>query len=163
MTTFSSGRTLRSAQKFILALAAGLVGLVVTLTAGAIADDAIAAAAPAPTATQLNNSLGTVLNPRSSDAQRAAELQGGYSLAPLAKTAAGTYSYWHAKAGWSFRVTGPVRVSGNTATANLVTSLPGYPDQVHAASWIYVNGKWRISNSTVCNVGAYYLGQKCPA
>jgi hypothetical protein len=54
-----------------------------------------------------------------------------------------------------WRIAGPVNVSGNTLTANLILSSPGFNDATMSLTWVWKDGKWKLSNTSACEVAGY--------
>ncbi len=88
------------------------------------------------------------------------ELEGGPAAAGLlaalqvADQAAGPMLDW--------RVLGPVATpTPDTLTARLRILVPGLPPQVLPLTWKWLDGTWKLANSTVCDLGRLPIAQ-CP-
>jgi hypothetical protein len=112
-----------------------------------------AEAAPAAlSAGELQNKLKLVLN--GSSAQRADELEAGNRGVPVGEGIGNTLRTFE-PAGVKWRIAGPVNVSGNTLSANLILSSPGFNDATMSLTWVWKDGKWKLSNTSACEVAGY--------
>ncbi|MFT4086350.1 MAG: hypothetical protein QM658_04215 [Gordonia sp. (in: high G+C Gram-positive bacteria)] len=62
-----------------------------------------------------------------------------------------SYSY----TGFKYQLIGPVTQNGDTATARLQMTLPGYDARYTTLKWVNVGGNWKLSNKSVCDLAAY--------
>ncbi len=109
--------------------------------------------APAALSTdELNSKLKTVLN--GSSGQKADELEGGAKAVPVGEGIGSTLRTFE-PVGLKWWIAGPVNVSGNTLTANLVLRSPGFNDATMGLTWVWKDGKWKLSNTSACEIAAY--------
>ncbi|MBA4023333.1 MAG: hypothetical protein C0482_13305 [Gordonia sp.] len=109
--------------------------------------------APAALSTdELNSKLKTVLN--GSSGQKADELEGGAKAATVGEGIGNTLRAFE-PVGLKWWIAGPVNVSGNTMTANLVLRSPGFNDATMGLTWVWKDGKWKLSNTSACEIAGY--------
>ncbi|GAB2642796.1 hypothetical protein GCM10027169_08600 [Gordonia jinhuaensis] len=114
------------------------------------------AAAPAPlTPGQLTTKVNTILNTNASSAARADELQAGAGALSTANGIANALRL--AGPVYKWRIAGPVTVSGDTLTATLVTSLVGYADRTEPITFVWMDGKWKLSNKSACSFASHAM------
>ena len=110
-------------------------------------------AAPAAlSAGELQNKLKLVLN--GSSAQKADELEAG-TRGVLVGEGIGNTLRTFEPAGVKWRIAGPVTVNGNTMSANLILSSPGFNDATMGLTWVWKDNKWKLSNTSACEVAGY--------
>ena len=110
--------------------------------------------APAPlTAGQLNTKIKTIMNTAASDSVRADEMEGGQRA--LGSVGAVAQMLRVSGAGFTYKVVGPVTQNGETLNARLQMSLVGNGSRYLDLSWVWSDGKWKLSNTSVCAVAAY--------
>ncbi|GAA4665194.1 hypothetical protein [Gordonia humi] len=111
---------------------------------------------PAPlTAGQLNTKVKTIMNTNASDSVRASELEGGQKA--LGSVSAVAEMLRVSGAGFSYKVVGPVTQNGETLNARLQMSLVGNGSRYLDLSWVWSDGKWKLSNTAVCAVAGYAM------
>lgn len=116
-------------------------------------------ATPAPlTAGQLNTKVKAIMNTNASDATRGDEIQGGQQA--LGSINAVAQMLKVSGAGFSYKVVGPVTQNGTTLNARLQMSLVGNGSRYLDLSWVWVDGKWKLSNKSVCAIAEYAM-TKC--
>ncbi|MGV9860736.1 hypothetical protein ACWDTD_19075 [Gordonia sp. NPDC003425] len=121
-----------------------------------------AAAAPAPltpgqlNAGQLNTKIKLILNTGAPRAARASELQAGERALPPVDTVANMLNVYR-NSGFSYQVIGPVTQNGTTLNATLQMSLVGQGSRYRPLSWVWMDGKWKLSNTSVCTIAAYAM------
>lgn len=84
--------------------------------------------------------------------QKAAELESGsraFATLETVKTAVNT-----AGPVFKWNVVGPVQLNGTVLSAQLEAITPGFPAQYSPLSWKWIDGTWKLSNESVCTVGA---------
>ncbi|MGU3293011.1 hypothetical protein [Williamsia sp. M5A3_1d] len=113
------------------------------------------AAPQALTAGQLNTKVRILMNTGASRAARADELQSGArglgsvdGVANLLRVSG---------AGFTYRIIDPVTVNGTTLNATLQMTLAGQGSKTQALSWVWADGKWKLSNSSTCAVAGLAL------
>ena len=115
-----------------------------------------AAAAPtALTTDQLTAKLKVLMNGTSE--QKANELEAGSAAFPtidavmVALKNAGPVMKWS--------VTGPVQLNGDTLTANIERSVPGWAPFSDPLTWKWIDGTWKLSNAGVCTLASIAFAQ----
>jgi len=124
-------------------------------TAAAGTTEAPAAETAAPTALstgELQNKLKLVLN--GSSAQKADELEAGARGVPVGEGIGNTLRTFE-PVGVRWRIAGPVTVNANTMSANLILSSPGFNDATMGLTWVWKDDKWKLSNTSACEVAGY--------
>ncbi|KQS00282.1 hypothetical protein ASG12_04960 [Williamsia sp. Leaf354] len=113
------------------------------------------AAPQALTAGQLNTKVRILMNTGASRAARADELHSGArglgsvdGVANLLRVSG---------AGFTYRIIDPVTVNGTTLNATLQMTLVGQGSKTQALSWVWTDGKWKLSNSSTCAVAGLAL------
>jgi hypothetical protein len=111
------------------------------------------AAAPAALSTdELTGKLRLVLN--GSNTQKADELEAGARGVPVGEGIGRTLRTFE-PTGLKWWIAGPVNVNGNTMTANLVLRAPGFNDATMGLTWVWKDGKWKLSNTSACEIAGY--------
>ncbi|AUH67875.1 MULTISPECIES: hypothetical protein [Gordonia] len=135
--------------------------------ADAPAADAPAAQAPAaaqqqtptaqgptkPTAAQLQAEM-DYLASGASNAQKAQRLEGGARAVNQAQGILGLAAKFKPM-GLTYRIVDPVTVNGNIASARLKLSSPGYQPTYMTMKWVWKDGRWKLTNSSICELGSY--------
>ncbi|QTI70236.1 hypothetical protein [Gordonia polyisoprenivorans] len=120
----------------------------------ATAPAAVAPAALAPA--QLTTKVKLVMNTGAPRATRAAELQGGQQ-ALTSVDAVSRLLAAYPNSGFSYQIIGPVTVSGTTMNAQLQMSLVGNGSRYKPMRWLWLDGKWKLSNESVCGIASYAM------
>lgn len=108
-----------------------------------------------PTEAELIGALQSLLDRGVSEGTRAAAVEGGAAALPTidavgnALTLAGPVYKW--------TITGPVTSDGQVLTAQLKTSLVGFGDRFATLKWKWIDGRWKLSNESVCALAANAL------
>ncbi|MFT4125885.1 MAG: hypothetical protein QM662_06605 [Gordonia sp. (in: high G+C Gram-positive bacteria)] len=125
--------------------------------AGAAAVTTSQAATPAALSpAQLTTKVKLVMNTSASRSARAAELEGGArALTNIDAVARLLAAY--PNSGFTYRVIGPVSVSGTGMNATLQMSRPGQGSRTKTLSWVWMDNKWKLTNQSVCAVTAYTM------
>ncbi|MCX5043519.1 hypothetical protein OG921_10100 [Aldersonia sp. NBC_00410] len=113
-------------------------------------------AAPAPLSEQqLTGKLQVLLNQNSAPDARAAELESGNA----GLGTVGQIANMLASAGpiFSWAVVGPVTVDGDRMDAQLKMSVVGMGDRFLPLSWTWVDGTWKLSNQSSCDIAGYAM------
>ncbi|MFC0314373.1 hypothetical protein ACFQNE_12685 [Gordonia phosphorivorans] len=130
--------------------------------AGPTASDAgtPAASAPAaaggPTAPTLGGfqSDMAVLGGGASTAEKAKLLEGGTAaVTPVNNQFRLAEQFRGVGVGYS--LVGPVTQNANTATARFKLTAPGYAPTYSTLRWVWADGRWKLSNKSVCELAAY--------
>ncbi len=108
---------------------------------------------PTPTAAQLQNDLDTLVG-GGSTAQKAQRLEGGARAVRQAQPIVAVLQRFK-PLGFTYRVTGPVTVTGNTLKATLELRSPGWNPAQMPLYWVWQGGQWKLSNRSICDIGAY--------
>ncbi|MDR2279964.1 MAG: hypothetical protein LBE07_03805 [Gordonia sp. (in: high G+C Gram-positive bacteria)] len=124
-------------------------------TAGTTTQPATAAAPTALTPGQLNTKIKLIMNTGASRSARADELEGGAQALSSVDQVAEMLRV--SGAGFSYKMNGPVQVSGTTMSATLQMSLVGNGSRYKQLSWVWTGGKWKLSNASVCVIAAYAM------
>ncbi|GAB25691.1 hypothetical protein GOPIP_087_00820 [Gordonia polyisoprenivorans NBRC 16320 = JCM 10675] len=125
--------------------------------AGAPQATAPAAVTPAAlTPAQLTTKIKLVMNTGAPRATRAAELQGGQQ-ALTSVDAVSRLLAAYPNSGFSYQIIGPVTVSGTTMNAQLQMSLVGNGSRYKPMRWLWLDGKWKLSNESVCGIASYAM------
>ena len=111
------------------------------------------AAPTKPTAAQLQNDL-DFLASGASNSQKAKRLEGGSRAVGQAQGILSLAKKFKPM-GLSYQIVDPVTVNGKTATARLKLSSPGYQPNYMKLTWVWKDGRWKMTNSSVCALGAY--------
>lgn len=106
-----------------------------------------------PTVGQLQNDL-DVLVGGGSNAQKAQRLEGGQRAMNQAQPIVMLLQRFK-PLGFTYNVTGPVTVNGNTAKATLELKSPGYQPARMPVYWVWQDGQWKLSNRSICDIGFY--------
>ncbi|MDY6811873.1 MAG: hypothetical protein SW127_23180 [Actinomycetota bacterium] len=106
-----------------------------------------------PTVGQLQNDL-DVLVGGGSNAQKAKRLEGGQRAVNQAQPVVLLLQRFK-PLGFSYKVVGPVSVTGNTAKATLELKSPGYQPARMPVYWVWQDGQWKLSNRSICDIGSY--------
>ncbi|MED5802295.1 hypothetical protein VX037_14770 [Gordonia sp. Z-3] len=106
-----------------------------------------------PTVGQLQNDL-DVLVGGGSNAQKAQRLEGGQRAVNQAQPIVLLLQRFK-PLGFTYNVTGPVTVNGNTAKATLELKSPGYQPARMPVYWVWQGGQWKLSNRSICDIGSY--------
>lgn len=113
------------------------------------------AAPQALTPGQLNTKVRLIMNTGASRAARASELQAGArALGPVDQVA---QMLRVSGAGFTYRIIGPVQLSGNSMSATLQMSLVGNGSRNRPMTWVWMDNKWKLSNKSTCDVASYAL------
>ncbi|WP_202421779.1 hypothetical protein [Gordonia sp. SID5947] len=108
---------------------------------------------PAKTPAQLQNDLDT-LTGNGSVARKAQGLEGGAKAVRQAQPIV-TLLQRFRPLGMTYRITGPVTVTGNTMKATLELRSPGWQPARMPLYWVWRDGQWKLSNRSICDLGAY--------
>ncbi|MGB3697812.1 MAG: hypothetical protein WBA05_10315, partial [Gordonia sp. (in: high G+C Gram-positive bacteria)] len=119
----------------------------------ATAEPQAASAPTAPTAAQLQADL-DYLSSGASNAQKAQRLEGGARAVGQAQGILGLAKRFKPM-GFAYQVVDPVAVSGETATARIKFSSPGYQPTYLTLKWVWQDGRWKLTNGSVCELGSY--------
>lgn len=106
-----------------------------------------------PTAAQLQNDLDYLASGASSS-QKAQRLEGGSRAVGQAQGILSLAKRFKPM-GLTYQIVDPVAVNGNTATARMKLSSPGYQPTYMKLSWVWQDGRWKMTNRSVCDLGAY--------
>lgn len=113
-------------------------------------------AAPAAlTAGQLNTKVKLIMNTGASRATRSDELQGGERA--LGSVDAAAQMLQVNGAGFTYKMIDPVELKGTTLTAPLQMSLVGNGSRNRQLTWVWMDDKWKLSNTSVCEVASYAM------
>ncbi|MGV9826953.1 hypothetical protein [Gordonia sp. NPDC003429] len=105
---------------------------------------------------QLNTKIKLILNTGAPRAARASELQAGERALPPVDAVANMLNVYR-NSGFSYQVIGPVTQNGTTLNATLQMSLVGQGSRYRPLSWVWMDGKWKLSNTSVCTIAAYAM------
>ncbi|OZC29413.1 hypothetical protein [Gordonia polyisoprenivorans] len=114
---------------------------------------ATAAARTVPTAAQLQNDLAHLAS-GASTASKAQRLEGGARAVAQAQPLLSLLARF-APLGLTYGVVDPVTVNGDTLTAPIEFRSPGYQPARITGRWLWLDGRWKLSNKTVCDIGSY--------
>lgn len=106
-----------------------------------------------PTAAQLQNDL-DFLASGASTSQKAQRLEGGSRAVGQAQGILSLAKKFKPM-GLSYQIVDPVTVDGTTASARLKLSSPGYQPTYLKLTWVWRDGRWKMTNSSVCALGSY--------
>ncbi|MGB3885770.1 hypothetical protein [Gordonia sp. (in: high G+C Gram-positive bacteria)] len=106
-----------------------------------------------PTAAQLQADL-DFLGSGASGAQKAQRLEGGSRAVNQAQGILGLAKRFKAM-GLTYRIVDPVTVNGNTASARMKLASPGYDPTYMTLKWVWQDGRWKLTNASVCDLGSY--------
>lgn len=101
-----------------------------------------------PTAAELNDLVQFIVATPASDADKAANVQGGMSSVVVPRTVY-TLGLFRAPRG-SSEVTGPLARNGNTVTGNLTASSVGIPTVRMKVNFVREGGNWKLASSSMC-------------
>lgn len=95
-----------------------------------------------------------VLRSGASNAQKGKLLEGG---APAAATLTKVLNYGKQfeAVGMGYRLVGPVKQDGTTATARLELYAPGYQPNYLTMRFLWMDGRWKLSNKSVCELASF--------
>ncbi|ROZ99342.1 hypothetical protein [Gordonia sp. OPL2] len=108
---------------------------------------------PTPTVGQLQGDLNALVGGGSA-AQKGQRLEGGQRAATQAQPIVLLLQRFK-PLGFTYRVVGPVSVTGNTAKATLELRSPGYQPARMPVYWVWKDGQWKLSNRSICDIGSY--------
>lgn len=115
-----------------------------------------AVAAPAAlTAGQLNTKVKIIMNTGASRAARGDELQAGERA--LGSVDAVAEMLRVSGAGFTYKMIDPVSLNGTNLSAPLQMSLVGNGSRNLQLTWVWVDGKWKLSNTSVCDIASYAM------
>lgn len=106
-----------------------------------------------PTAAALQGDL-DYLASGASTSQKAQRLEGGSRAVGQAQGILSLAKRFKPM-GLTYQIVDPVAVNGNTATARMKLSSPGYQPTYMKLSWVWQDGRWKMTNRSVCDLGAY--------
>ena len=138
-----------------------VVAAIATLSIGVFLGSGVALAEPTPqvpSAGQLTSQLEKVLNTSISDADRAAELEGGLAAVPTANNIAGAIDRYSGVMSW--KVQNP-SLDGDRLDAQLAISVPILGTRTHDIYWVDQGGKWKLSNPSACLIARDAAGTTC--
>ncbi|WP_336086940.1 hypothetical protein [Nocardia sp. SSK8] len=139
--------------------AAAILGTAGTLAtaAPALAAPSIVRTTPAPSAGQLQAKLQLVLNTGADRGTRANELENGEAGLPLMDQIGGVMA---SVPGFAWNVTNAY-TEGSYTYADLLVTVPGFGTfPPIAASWVDVDGTWKLTSESQCTI-AYYASLSC--
>ncbi len=121
--------------------------------AAAPVESADAGAAAAPSLAQFRADL-AVLRSGASNQEKGRLLEGG---APAAATLTRVLDYGKQfePMGMGYRLVGPVKQSGTTATARLELFAPGYPSNHLTMKFVWKDGRWKLTDKSVCELASF--------
>ncbi|MCZ9290385.1 hypothetical protein [Corynebacterium evansiae] len=108
-----------------------------------------AATNPIPSLDDLNGVIHALVATPGSDEEKANNLEGGISAAVVPRTVY-NLGIFREPLGWK-RVSGPLSVNGNTASATLNASSAGRPTISMRINFIYQDGRWKLATSSLRN------------
>ncbi|MGC5255994.1 hypothetical protein ACPXCG_06540 [Gordonia sp. DT218] len=108
---------------------------------------------PAKSPAQLQNDLDTLIG-TGSTARKAQGLEGGSKAVRQAQPIVALLQRFR-PLGMTYRITGPVSVTGNTMKATLELRSPGWQPARMPLYWVWQGGQWKLSNRSICDLGAY--------
>ncbi|MFZ2509965.1 MAG: hypothetical protein WAW85_02590, partial [Gordonia sp. (in: high G+C Gram-positive bacteria)] len=110
-------------------------------------------AATAPSLAQFQSDL-AVLRSGASNRAKGELLEGG---APAAATLAKVLNYGKQfePMGMGYRLVGPVKPNGTTATARLELYAPGYQSNYLPMTFVWKDGRWKLTNESVCELASF--------
>lgn len=106
-----------------------------------------------PTAAQLQADLDYLASGASS-AQKAQRLEGGARAVNQAQGILSLAKKFKPM-GLSYQIVDPVTVNGTTANARLKMTSPGYQPTYMKLTWVWKDGRWKMTNSSICELGSY--------
>ena len=106
-----------------------------------------------PTAAQLDGDL-RFLAGNASATEKAKRVEGGQRAVNQAQGVLGLVKQFEPM-GFRYRVVGPVNVNGTSATARLELASPGYEPTYLPLSWVWQDGRWKLTNRSICDMGSY--------
>ena len=107
----------------------------------------------APTLGQFQSDL-ALLRGNGSNQKKAEVLEGGAAaVTPIVKLF--NYADQFRAAGFRYELTGPVKQNGTSATARLKLTSPGYDPAYMTMRWVWKDGRWKLTNRSVCEIAAY--------
>ncbi len=101
-----------------------------------------------PTAAELNDLVQFIVATPASDADKAANVQGGMSSVVVPRTVY-TLGLFRAPRG-SSRVTGPITGSGDRVTGDLTANSVGIPTVRMKVDFVREGGNWKLASSSMC-------------
>lgn len=101
-----------------------------------------------PTAAELNDLVQFIVTTPASDADKAANVEGGMSSVVVPRTVY-TLGLFRAPRG-SSEVTGPLARNGNRVTGNLTASSVGIPTVRMKVDFVREGGNWKLASSSMC-------------
>ncbi|MEE4022145.1 hypothetical protein V1Y59_03555 [Gordonia sp. PKS22-38] len=107
----------------------------------------------APTVGQLQSDLDYLVG-GAPNGQKAQRLEGGQRAVNQAQPVIMLLQRFK-PLGFEFTVVGPVTVNGNTAKATLELRSPGYQPARMPVYWVWQDGRWKLSNRSICDIGSY--------
>ncbi|GAC57008.1 hypothetical protein GOHSU_14_01750, partial [Gordonia hirsuta DSM 44140 = NBRC 16056] len=117
---------------------------------------AATAAAGQPTAPTLGGFQRdlAVLRGGGSNAQKGQLLEGG-ATAAATLTKVLNYGKQFEAVGMGYRLVGPVKQDGTTATARLELYAPGYQSNYLTMRFLWLDGRWKLGNKSVCELASF--------
>lgn len=150
--------TMRAALVALSLVTATLLGGAGTLVAAGPAVAAPMLRTVAPSTGELQAKLQLALNTGASRSARANELENGEAGLGLLDRLGGVIA---SVPGFGWYVSGPVSQDGDTLSANMITSAPGFgsfpPIEI---SWRDIDGTWKLTTESQCTL-AYYASLSC--
>lgn len=107
----------------------------------------------APTLGQFQSDL-KLLRSGASTAEKGKVLEGGTAAVGPINSLFKMADQFQA-AGVRYEVTGPVKQNGTTATARFKLTGPGYEPAYSTMYWVWKDGRWKLTNRSVCELAAY--------
>ncbi|MBM7365454.1 hypothetical protein [Gordonia hydrophobica] len=106
-----------------------------------------------PTAAQLQNDLDFIAS-GASNSQKAQRLEGGMRAVNQAQGVL-TLASKFKPMGFRYTIIDPVTVNGTTASARIKFTSPGYQPAYMTLTWVWQDGRWKMTNKSVCQLGSY--------
>ncbi|EGD54950.1 hypothetical protein [Gordonia neofelifaecis] len=106
-----------------------------------------------PTAAQLQADL-DFLGSGASNAQKAERLEGGSRAVGQAQGILSLAKKFKPM-GLTYQIVDPVTMNGQTASARMKLASPGYQPNYMTLKWVWKDGRWKMTNQSVCALGAY--------
>ncbi|GAA4755859.1 hypothetical protein [Gordonia alkaliphila] len=112
-----------------------------------------AAGPTAPTLGGFQSDL-AVLSSGASRAEKGKRLEGGTAAVTPIESLFRLAEQFRAT-GLRYSLMGPVKQSGETATAQFKLTSPGYAPTYSTLRWVWKDGRWKLTNKSVCELAAY--------
>lgn len=108
-----------------------------------------------PSGDELDSAVHTAMDSGANRGERAATLEAGERGLGVLDAIDGVIKA--SGYGFTFKVLDPVRVDGDTAHATLQMSVAGNGSRNQDLTWVWVDGRWKLSNGSVCALAGLAL------